>query len=484
MAPGCGVDAVSDLPSGWHWECVAEFADGGLFSDGDWVETKDQDPQGEVRLTQLADVGVGSFRNRSDRRLRRDQAAALGCTYLAPNDILIARMPDPIGRACLVPAVIGEAVTVVDVAVLRIRRPDVVPTYVMWAINSPTFRQHVEALQSGTTRKRISRRNLATLRIPVPPLEEQRRIVAILDDHLSRLDAADSLLRKSSVRLRGLGEAIMRSELLGTTHAGARHPPNLPAVGTNDGVLAHLPPGWRWTRLGELADVVGGVTKDAKRQSDLTFVEVPYLRVANVQRGRLDLSKISTIRVPPAKAAALRLLPGDVLLNEGGDRDKLGRGWVWDGQIPDCIHQNHVFRARVIDDSIDPRLLSWAANLIGGPWCESNGIQSVNLASISLKKIRLMPVPVPPVELQPAIAAKIADRLAGIEHLHRDLDAALNRSKALRRSLLEAAFSGRLTGSAVPDSAAESASTEASSVNPPSSQAPAPTPNTEDATHD
>ena len=350
--------------------------------------------------------------------------------------------------------------------------PDVLPE---WAL--VVFRRHVHSgrfkreSRITTNIAHISLTRLRSVEFPVPPLEEQRRIVAILDDHLSRLDAAEALLQKSSVRLRGLGEAIMRSDLLGATHVGERHPPNLPVVGTNDGALADLPAGWRWTRLGELADVVGGVTKDSKRQSDPSFVEVPYLRVANVQRGRLDLSKISTIRVPPARAAALLLLPGDVLLNEGGDRDKLGRGWVWDGQIPDCIHQNHVFRARVIDDSIDPRLLSWAANVIGGPWCESNGIQSVNLASISLKKIRLMPVPVPPVELQPAIAAKIADRLAGIEHLHRDLDAALNRSKALRRSLLEAAFSGRLTGSAVPDSAAESASTEASSVNPPASHA-------------
>ena len=213
--------------------------------------------------------------------------------------------------------------------------PDVLPE---WAL--VVFRRHVHSgrfkreSRITTNIAHISLTRLRSVEFPVPPLEEQRRIVAILDDHLSRLDAAEALLQKSSVRLRGLGEAIMRSDLLGATHVGERHPPNLPVVGTNDGALADLPAGWRWTRLGELADVVGGVTKDSKRQSDPSFVEVPYLRVANVQRGRLDLSKISTIRVPPAKAAALRLLPGDVLLNEGGDRDKLGRGWVWDARVP------------------------------------------------------------------------------------------------------------------------------------------------------
>ncbi|MGH8931455.1 MAG: hypothetical protein ACRDZO_12725 [Egibacteraceae bacterium] len=88
---------------------------------------------------------------------------------------------------------------------------------------------------------------------------------------------------------------------------------------------------WPWTTLGEIAELKGGVTKDSKRQHDHSFVEVPYLRVANVQRGCLDLREVATIRVAPEKAKLLRLQYGDVLLNEGGDRDKLGRGWVWQG---------------------------------------------------------------------------------------------------------------------------------------------------------
>lgn len=193
---------------------------------------------------------------------------------------------------------------------------------------------------------------------------------------------------------------------------------------------------------------MGGVTKDAKRQSDPTFVEVPYLRVANVQRGRLDLSTVTRIRVSQTRADALRLQPGDVLLNEGGDRDKLARGWVWQGQIADCIHQNHVFRARVKDDLIDPRLLSWAANTIGGKWAERNGKQSVNLASISLSKIRQMPVPLPPRELQPQLVESIQTTLDAAGRLSGAVQAQEARSAVLRRAVLAAAFLGRLTGRA------------------------------------
>ncbi len=168
--------------------------------------------------------------------------------------------------------------------------------------------------------------------------------------------------------------------------------------------------------------------------------------MANVQRGRLDLTVVTTIRAPVEKARALRLLLGDVLLNEGGDRDKLARGWVWEGQISDCIHQNHVFRARVRDDAIEPRLLSWAANTSGGRWAERNGKQSVNLASISLSKIRLMPIPVPPRDRQRSIVKEIEGQLWACDRLTRSLNETQARSALLRRALLATAFSGRLTG--------------------------------------
>ena len=93
-----------------------------------------------------------------------------------------------------------------------------------------------------------------------------------------------------------------------------------------------LPDGWQWARLDGIADIKGGITKDSKRKSK-NCITLPYLRVANVQRGYLDLSKIKYIDVPSEKVDDLLLKKGDILFNEGGDRDKLGRGWIWEGQI-------------------------------------------------------------------------------------------------------------------------------------------------------
>ena len=200
--------------------------------------------------------------------------------------------------------------------------------------------------------------------------------------------------------------------------------------------LFPIPDSWTWTTLGEIADVVGGVTKDGKKQSDPGLPQVPYLRVANVQRGYLDLNEIAQIRVPESTVRKLRLQPGDVLLNEGGDRDKLGRGWVWQGQIPDCIHQNHVFRAR-LTEVMHPKLLAWYVNELARDWFEENASQTVNLASISLSTVKRLPVPLPPVNEQRRIIATLEDYFSKLSRFRQVLLSLSRRVAVLRNSILD-----------------------------------------------
>jgi type I restriction enzyme S subunit len=115
--------------------------------------------------------------------------------------------------------------------------------------------------------------------------------------------------------------------------------------------------------------------------------------VANVQRGHVDLSVIKDIEATDNEIADLRLQNGDILLNEGGDVDKLGRGWVWEGQTDTCIHQNHVFRARPVAESVNPYFVSHYANTLGQDYFFTAGAQTVNLASVSLRKVRALPAP-------------------------------------------------------------------------------------------
>ena len=178
------------------------------------MESKDQDPRGDVRLIQLADVGDGTFRDRSNRFLTSATATRLRCTYLEPGDVLVARMPDPLGRACVFPGVGQPSVTAVDVCIIRpsswIHSP-----WLMHALNAPAVRDLILALQSGTTRKRISRKNLATVTLLVPPLETQQRIATEVEQRLSAVDALRSALERTQRRSRSLRRAVLERAFRG-----------------------------------------------------------------------------------------------------------------------------------------------------------------------------------------------------------------------------------------------------------------------------
>lgn len=335
--------------------------------------------------------------------------------------------------------IIGPAWVNNHAHVLRARKDVALTRFIMHYLNSFNY----EGYANGTTRLKLTKSSMCSIPVPLPPLAEQNRIVETLEDHLSRLDTAERLTVLATSRARRLREAVTTITLGYSVLSGEPSAPPPAPSGTDDGPLPHIPSSWSWKRLEEIAEVVGGVTKDKKKQSDPSLPEVPYLRVANVQRGRLDLSEVSVIRVPEAKALQLALEHGDVLLNEGGDRDKLGRGWIWENQVPDAIHQNHVFRARVRNNIIHPKLISWYANSVAR-WFDVNGKQSVNLASISLSKIKQLPVPVPPFDEQAVIVERIEDQLSVLDAAASLSRQALTKAKALRRSLLNRAFTGKL----------------------------------------
>ena len=205
-----------------------------------------------------------------------------------------------------------------------------------------------------------------------------------------------------------------------------------------------LPPGWVWARLEEIADLKGGIQKGKKREASDVLRTVPYLRVANVQRGYLDLTEVTDIGATETEIDQLRLKPGDVLFNEGGDRDKLGRGWVWNGEISECIHQNHVFRARILGRCIIPRLLSWWGNTAGQRYFFDEGKQTTNLASLNMTKLGRLPVVIPPSAEQQRILDALDSHIPRLDAAVASLERVQRNLKRYRASVLQAAVEGRL----------------------------------------
>jgi type I restriction enzyme S subunit len=178
-----------------------------------------------------------------------------------------------------------------------------------------------------------------------------------------------------------------------------------------------IPTHWAWARLGTLGEIVSGTTKgrDLRGRKVASY---PYLRVANVQRGFLDLNVMKEIEIPVEELDKYRLLPGDVLFTEGGDWDKLGRSVVWNGEINPCIHQNHVFRARLALPALEPRWVSMYSNSpVGRAYFMDAAKQTTNLASINATQLRACPIPVPPLAEQRRIVAKVDQLMALLDDL-------------------------------------------------------------------
>lgn len=183
-----------------------------MFTDGDWVETKDQSPNG-IRLVQTGNIGEGKFQNRADKARYINEATLrrLRCTEIYSGDCLVSRLPDPVGRACIIPQIEERMITAVDCTILRTDNRILLPEFFEYYSQSKEYLVNVDVLCTGATRRRISRKNLGTIQIPLPPLAEQQRIVAILDEAFEGINRAIANTEKNLANTRELFESYLRT---------------------------------------------------------------------------------------------------------------------------------------------------------------------------------------------------------------------------------------------------------------------------------
>lgn len=173
-----------------------------------------------------------------------------------------------------------------------------------------------------------------------------------------------------------------------------------------------LPLTWRLIPFQGVAEVTGGVTLGRNLKKKV-LVRLPYLRVANVKRGEVDVSTMKDVDIGEDEIERYSLKAGDVLMTEGGDWDKVGRAAIWNNELPICLHQNHVFRARLRSDELMPLWFERYFNSpIGRAYFEGAAKQTTNLASINMRQVRGCPVPVPPLAEQKRIVAKVDELMA------------------------------------------------------------------------
>ncbi|WP_374776999.1 hypothetical protein OG756_33820 [Streptomyces sp. NBC_01310] len=362
-------DPVAQVQEGWVRGPLARFLTPN-------VETVDVDPEQKYPT-----VGV---LNRGRGLLYREPVAGSSTSYkklnrIGPGVLVYSRLKAFEGAITITPDDLPESFASQEF-----------PTFSFASAADPEFFRILtttqlmwNALQGaskgmGGRRERVKPVDFLNISMEIPPLPVQKRIVEVIgavDEQISALDAEADALDQ-------LWWALGREMVVAVK-------------------------GEKTVALASFCDISGGLTKNKKDLEQPDLVEVPYLRVANVHRHHLNLSEVATIQTTQVKAAKLRLRRGDVLMNEGGDRDKLGRGHVWEDQIPDCIHQNHVFRVRVTDQSFDPYFVSAWGNTFGRNWFETFGTQTTGIASINRATLSRFPVPDVPLSVQQDWAGRL-----------------------------------------------------------------------------
>jgi len=256
--------------------------------------------------------------------------------------------------------------------------------------------------------------------MPIPPPTEQAAIVKFLDWANGRLERTIRAKRKVIALLTEQKQAIIHCAVTrGLDPAVPLKPSGIPWLGD-------IPQHWQVRPLKAVCKIQSGITL-GKDYAGQTIHEYPYLRVANVQAGHANLSVVKTISVTKAEALRCMLQEGDVLMTEGGDPDKLGRGCVWDAQVTPCLHQNHVFAARPNQSQLEPHFLS---ALMGTSYArayfQSTAKQTTNLASTNKTKIGQFVVLLPKVDEQKKILTAVREETrpvnAAISRLEREIE--------------------------------------------------------------
>ena len=272
----------------------------------------------------------------------------------------------------------------------------------------------------------------------LPPRAEQDRIVAFLDEKTAQIDA---LIAKKQRQIELLDE--QKAILINRAVTRGLHPnPDLQDSGIP--WIGSIPKHWRVVPIKRMASVQNGVTLGPVYPVNMSS-EVPYLRVANVQNGSLNLNVVATLRLPRRVAAKYLLQSGDVLVAEGGDLDKLGRGCVWRAELPYCIHQNHVFAVRTEAKRLLPEFLSTAlGSRYGQRYFMLTGKQTTNLASTNSTSLMNFPLATPPLEEQERIMEELALTQTAFERARNAITSQIQTLQTLRSTLIAHAVTGKI----------------------------------------
>jgi type I restriction enzyme, S subunit len=453
--PQGGAGGMKKLPANWTTagieEALLPFGNGQTLRQG-WspqcerFAAETEDDWGVLKTTAIQD---GEFQPEHNKRLP---------SALEPDPLLEVQEGDLLltcagprvrcGVICLVRETRRRLMVSGKMYRFRTDPRIALATYLEAFLRSHDTKKRIDEMKTGISDSglNLTLSRFKTLQVPLPPIPEQRRIVAKIEELFSELDEGIENLKQARAQLAVYRQALLKHAFEGKLTAGwrAAHANQLESAAkgsTED--LPMLPKGWLWQRLSDISVVSGGLTKNPKRES--LPRKMKYLRVANVYADRLDLDEVSEIGVTDDEARRLALEKGDLLVVEGnGSIDQIGRVAEWKGSIQDCGHQNHLIRARLHASVLSRFALRFLQSPRGRDAIVKAASSTSGLHTLSISKVGYLNIPVAPFSEQETLLGLIEPAFDYIDSLESDIDANLQKAEALRQSILKKAFAGEL----------------------------------------
>ena len=301
----------------------------------------------------------------------------------------------------------------------------------------PILLARINQLTYSTTVKHLSVFDIGNSYIPMPELSIQERIADYLDNKCACIDAVIEQTRASIEEYKKLKQAVITQAVT----KGIR--PNRPMKDSGIDWIGKVPCDWKVTKLKYFATIRSGITLGKVYPAGTKLVEYPYLRVANVQGSYTDLRDVATIAVTEEEAEKYRLHDGELLMTEGGDRDKLGRGTVWHAEIDPCLHQNHVFALRTNEKLLAEYVSYLSESLVGRDYFDVTANQSVHLASTNSTTILNFAIPYPLMDEQKAIVEYLKRKTMEIDIIMEKKQRLLFNVEAYKKSVIYEHVTGK-----------------------------------------
>ena len=410
------------LPENWCWTRMQEIAQWG--SGGTPSRKVSGYYNGNISWVKTGELN-NDFIFETEEHITQEAISHSSAKIYPTDTVVIAMYGATIGKV----GILGISAATNQACACAIAKPSTDYKYLFYYAQS----QKDDFIKKGKggAQPNISQEIIKFHQFPLPPLAEQRRIVDRIESLFAKLDEAKEKAQTVVDSFETRKAAILHKAFTGELTAKWREEHG---VGMES---------WEKHLLSTVSSLQTGLMK-GKKYTGKT-VELPYLRVANVQDGFLRLDEIKKIDVEEKAISRYSLAVGDVLFTEGGDFDKLGRGTVWEGQIKNCLHQNHIFVVRPNPEVLNPYFLSYqAGSRYGKAYFLSCSKQTTNLASINSTQLKNFPVIIPSMMEQEVIIRLIDSSLEKEQQAKNVAESVLDQIDLMKKSILARAFRGEL----------------------------------------